>query len=86
MLKMKSVIILSVIIIFISMFLSINYFSQQSISDYYIINSPEIKSPNVVSAILWDFRSYDTLGEEIVLFSSAMGVLVIWGVVCRKKL
>ena len=39
-------------------------------------------SPNIVNAVLWDFRGYDTLGEETVLFCAALGVFMI---IRRKK-
>ena len=32
---------------------------------------------NVVTAILLDFRGYDTLGEATVLFTSILGAVVI---------
>lgn len=34
----------------------------------------ETGSANIVNAIVWDFRGYDTLGEEAVLFTAAMGI------------
>ena len=34
-------------------------------------------SANLVNAIVWDFRGYDTLGEEMVLFTAALGVFLI---------
>ncbi len=37
----------------------------------------EIGSPNTVNAIVWGFRGYDTLGEELVLFAAAMGVWIL---------
>lgn len=82
---MKIIMLLSLIIIFICLVFSIPLFtSEMNVSDYYIENTQE-KSPNIVSSILWDFRAYDTLGEETVLFTSAIGVLLVWGLVCRKK-
>lgn len=39
-------------------------------------------SANIVNAIVWDFRGYDTLGEETVLFCAALGVFMI---IRRKK-
>jgi multisubunit Na+/H+ antiporter MnhB subunit len=43
-------------------------------------------SPNIVSAIILDFRAYDTLGEAIVLFTSVMGAVSILRYRNRKKL
>lgn len=40
---------------------------------------------NLVSAILLDFRGYDTLGEATVLFTSVIGVLAVLRKVGRKK-
>jgi len=38
-------------------------------------------SPNIVTAILLEFRAYDTLGEATVIFTSILGAIVI----LRKK-
>lgn len=37
----------------------------------------ETKTPNVVTAVLADYRSLDTLGETVVVFTAALSVLVI---------
>jgi multisubunit Na+/H+ antiporter MnhB subunit len=34
-------------------------------------------SANIVNSIVWDFRGYDTLAEETVLFCAALGVFMI---------
>ncbi|MFC2062266.1 hydrogen gas-evolving membrane-bound hydrogenase subunit E [Elusimicrobiota bacterium] len=34
-------------------------------------------SPNIVTAVLLDYRAYDTLGEATVLFAAIMGIVVI---------
>ena len=34
-------------------------------------------APNVVTAVLLDFRAYDTLGEATVLFCAVLGALTI---------
>jgi len=50
------------------------------VSKFYLKNAVLlIKSPNVVNAIVWEFRGYDTLGEELVLITatiSCIGVLI----------
>jgi hypothetical protein len=33
---------------------------------------------NLVAGVLWDFRGYDTLGEAVVLFTAAIGVVTIF--------
>ena len=40
---------------------------------------------NIVSAIILDYRAYDTLGEATVLFTAVIGVLAIVRRVGRKK-
>ena len=45
---------------------------------YYIEHGlEETGSANIVNAIVWDFRGYDTMGEEIVLFTAALGVFLV---------
>ena len=38
----------------------------------------QIEIPNIVSAILADFRSYDTLGETFVIFTAGLAVLLVF--------
>lgn len=37
----------------------------------------DIGMPNIVSAILADMRSYDTLGETFVIFTAGLAVLLV---------
>jgi multisubunit Na+/H+ antiporter MnhB subunit len=37
----------------------------------------ETGAPNLVTAVLLDFRAWDTLGEATVLFCAALGAVVI---------
>lgn len=37
----------------------------------------ETHVPNVVTAILADYRGYDTLGEIVVIFTAAIGVMLL---------
>ena len=46
---------------------------------YTSVTRSEIGVPNMVSAILADFRSYDTLCETAVVFIAALGVKIILG-------
>ena len=39
----------------------------------------EVGPPNIVTSILASYRGYDTLGETAVVFTAAVGVLVIIG-------
>ena len=48
------------------------------VSPFYIENSVEdTKTPNIVTAVLADYRSYDTLGETIVIFTAGMACILI---------
>jgi multicomponent Na+:H+ antiporter subunit B len=38
---------------------------------------PERKATNVVSSTTFDYRGFDTLGEEIILFTAALGLVVL---------
>ncbi len=40
---------------------------------------------NIVSAIILDFRGYDTLGEASILFTSVIGVLAVLRAAGKKK-
>ncbi|MFH0764660.1 MAG: hydrogen gas-evolving membrane-bound hydrogenase subunit E [Candidatus Omnitrophota bacterium] len=40
---------------------------------------------NLVSAVILDFRAYDTLGEATILFTAVIGVLAVMRRVGRKK-
>ncbi|RLE11533.1 hypothetical protein DRJ04_07890 [Candidatus Aerophobetes bacterium] len=42
-------------------------------------------SANLVTAVLLDFRAYDTLGEATVLFTAIMGAIVVLREVGRKE-
>lgn len=45
----------------------------------------EVGLPNIVTSILASYRGYDTLGETAVVFTAAIGVLVIIGRRGRRK-
>ncbi len=50
----------------------------QAASDYYIKNAlKDTETPNIVTAILADYRSYDTLGETTVIFCAGIVVFLI---------
>ena len=43
--------------------------------DYFIARAmPDRSSPNVVAAMLFDFRGFDALGELAVLFTTVMAI------------
>ena len=37
----------------------------------------QLAATNTVCTIVWEYRGYDTLGEETILFTAAMGVFAI---------
>jgi multicomponent Na+:H+ antiporter subunit B len=41
------------------------------------ITVPERKATSVIAVTTFDFRGFDTLGEEFILFAAAVGVLVL---------
>ncbi|OGW77375.1 MAG: hypothetical protein A3C51_02050 [Omnitrophica bacterium RIFCSPHIGHO2_02_FULL_46_20] len=72
---------------FIVVFLTLAYFALRSlpafgnaamkVSRFYIEDIMKTGSENVVSAIIVNFRAYDTLGEIAILFTAIVGVLAI---------
>jgi multisubunit Na+/H+ antiporter MnhB subunit len=59
----------------------------KDIARYYTENgADETGSSNIVSAIVWDFRGFDTMGEETVLFTAAAGILAVVALnITRRK-
>ncbi len=50
------------------------------VADHYLGESEkEIGIPNVVTSVLASYRGYDTLGETAVVFTAAVGVLLLLG-------
>lgn len=45
----------------------------------------EIGIPNVVTSVLASYRGYDTLGEVTVVFTAAIGVLLLLGLVRQRR-
>jgi multicomponent Na+:H+ antiporter subunit B len=45
--------------------------------DYLERSLPEARTPNVVTAILADFRSLDTLGEVVVIVTAGLAVVLV---------
>ncbi len=81
---MKNLSFIVVLCIFLISFITVfshplfGYNENNHVSNYYIRNSLEdTGSANVVSAIVWDFRGFDTMGEETVLFTVLVGVFTV---------
>jgi multicomponent Na+:H+ antiporter subunit B len=49
--------------------------------EYLYLAPLKLKTANVVTAIILDFRGYDTIGEATVIFTAIVGVMVL----LRKK-
>jgi multisubunit Na+/H+ antiporter MnhB subunit len=50
-----------------------------SMDDYFIAHSQsDVAANNVVTAIVFDYRGFDTLGEATVLFAAVVGVLALF--------
>jgi len=47
--------------------------------EYYITNWKEVGIPNLVTAILADWRAYDSLGEATLLFTAVAGFYILLG-------
>ena len=47
--------------------------------DYMTSTPNEIAIPNVVTAVLASYRGYDTFGETVVIFTAALGVMLLLG-------
>ncbi|MEW5826580.1 MAG: hydrogen gas-evolving membrane-bound hydrogenase subunit E [Candidatus Bipolaricaulota bacterium] len=50
---------------------------QTAMDDYFVDRAQqEVGANNVVTAIVFDYRGFDTLGEATVLFAAVVGVLI----------
>jgi multicomponent Na+:H+ antiporter subunit B len=48
------------------------------VSPYYITKTIEdCATPNIVTSVLADYRSYDTLGETTVIFTAGMACMLL---------
>jgi len=53
--------------------------------NYLTSGMKETGATNLVSAIVLDYRAYDTLGESTILFTAVIGVLAVMRKIGRKK-
>lgn len=52
--------------------------SEEKMDRYFIENSQkEVAANNVVTAIVFDYRGFDTLGEATVMFAAIVGVAML---------
>ncbi|MFH0790057.1 MAG: hydrogen gas-evolving membrane-bound hydrogenase subunit E [Candidatus Omnitrophota bacterium] len=54
-------------------------------SQYIAEAAKKTGAANIVSAVILDFRGYDTLGEATILFTSVIGVLAVLRKTGKKK-
>lgn len=60
--------------------------TQTHVAAQYLERTPaDTGVPNVVTAILASYRGYDTLGETVVVFTAAIGVLILIGGFARRR-
>ena len=51
------------------------YPTMTAMDDYFIIHALSARSsPNVVTALVFDYRAFDTLGEAAVLFTALLSI------------
>ena len=57
----------------------------QHVAPRYIEESPkEVGLPNMVTSVLASYRGFDTLGETVVVFAAAVGVIALLGIRRRQ--
>ncbi|MBU1093941.1 MAG: cation:proton antiporter [Firmicutes bacterium] len=66
---------------------SSRYITKDSTADiiFGVTQDPESGAANIVTSIVVDYRSFDTLGEVTVLFISALGVSLLLGSAVTQK-
>jgi len=53
--------------------------TETTMDDYFIAHTQtEIAANNVVTAVVFDYRGFDTLGEATVLFAAVVSVLALF--------
>ncbi|USS40408.1 hypothetical protein NF865_08865 [Thermococcus aggregans] len=77
---MKRVIAVLLLLSLGYVFVNLDYSRSEGGSyEYYITNWEEVGIPNLVTAILADWRVYDSLGEATLLFTAIAGFYVLLG-------
>ncbi|MDI6826182.1 MAG: hypothetical protein QMD36_03240 [Candidatus Aenigmarchaeota archaeon] len=76
---MKVVALLLLVLFWFILVLSIGYIPiEKRVAVFYLKDAPSsIKTANVVTSVVWEYRGYDTLGEQTVLFAAAVAVVAI---------
>lgn len=85
----KAVILLALFCFLLFSIFSLRPFASPADSrmdDYFIRNGQqETGSNNIVTAVVFDYRGFDTLGEASVLFAAATGVFLLFGREKKQK-
>ncbi|NJE08532.1 hypothetical protein E3E31_08355 [Thermococcus sp. M39] len=77
---MKRMIGIIVVLSLALIFLQLDYSKVEGGSyEYYISHWEEVNIPNLVTAILADWRAYDSLGEATLLFTAVTGFYLLLG-------
>jgi multisubunit Na+/H+ antiporter MnhB subunit len=59
---------------------------KNAIGQQILVEAPEnTGAANVVTSVVWGYRSYDTLGEVTVLFTAVVGVLAVLRAVGKRE-
>jgi len=76
----KRVVAILLLLLLGYIFINLDYSRSEGGSyEYYITNWEEVGIPNLVTAILADWRAYDSLGEAILLFTAVAGFYILLG-------
>jgi len=71
-------VIISGFLVFSTLTPSFASWERKPIADFFITEGwRQLSASNTVCIIVWEYRGYDTLGEETVLFTAAMGVFAM---------
>jgi len=59
--------------------------SDSPLTEFYLENYEETGAINLVEAILFDFRGYDTFGELLVLYIAIAGIIILGKEIIKPK-
>ncbi len=59
--------------------------SDSPLTEFYVENYEETGAINLVEAILFDYRGYDTFGELLVLYIAITGVIILGKEIIKPK-
>ncbi|NJE25538.1 hypothetical protein E3E22_02655 [Thermococcus sp. MV5] len=77
---MKRIIASFIVVALVAVFISLDYSRAEGGSyEYYTTHWREVGIPNLVTAILADWRVYDSLGEATLLFTAIAGFYLLLG-------